>query len=202
MIALDRVTYRIGSFALPEVSFAVPAGGYAAVVGRTGCGKTTLLELVTGLRRPTAGVIRLRGVDVTGLPAPARRLGYVPQDAVPFPALTVRRNLGFALDVRGATRVEIDARVSELAAVLDLGPLLDRPAVGLSGGEAKRVALGRALAFSPDVLLLDEPLSGVDEATKTRLLALLDSLKGTATVLHVSHDPADVDRLADVVLRL
>lgn len=202
MIELDRVGYRVGSFALAGVSFAVPAGGYAAVVGKTGCGKTTVLELVAGLRSSTAGAIRLRGVDVIGLSPAARRLGYMPQDAVVFPAMTVRQNLGFTLDVRGPTRSTTADRVAELADALDLTPLLDRPAVGLSGGEARRVALGRAVAARPDVLLLDEPLAAVDAATKAKLVALLESLRGGVTVLHVTHDRSEVRRLADQVIRM
>jgi ABC-type sugar transport system ATPase subunit len=202
VISLHHLTIRQGAFALAGVSFTVPTGGYAAVVGKTGCGKTTLLEVIAGLRRPTAGAVRLRGVDVTGWPPAARRLGYVPQDAAVFPALTVRENLGFTLSVRGWPPAEIETRVAELAGQLDLVPLLDRPAVGLSGGEAQRVAVGRAVAFRPDVLLLDEPLAAVDAGTRARVLAVLAAVKGATTVLHVTHDLREVDRLAETTVRL
>ena len=202
MIQLDRIGIRQGAFALTGVSFTVPTGGYAAVVGKTGCGKTTLLEVVAGLRRPTAGRVLLRGVDVTGLSPAARNLGYVPQDAAVFPAMTVRENLAFTLGVRKWKRADTDARVAELAAQLDLTAILDRPAVGLSGGEAQRVAVGRAIAFRPDVLLLDEPVSAVDDDTKAKVFAVLEALRGRVTVLHVTHDAAEVQRLAEVVVRL
>jgi ABC-type sugar transport system ATPase subunit len=202
VIQLDRISIYQGSFALNDVSFTVPAGGYAAVVGKTGCGKTTLLEMTAGLRQPKSGRVLLRGVDVTGLTPAARNLGYVPQDGAVFPAMTVRENLAFTLNVRKWRRTEIDTRVSELALQLDLTPLLNRLAVGLSGGETQRVAVGRALAFRPDVLLLDEPLSAVDDDTKAKMTAVLESLKGVATVLHVTHDAAEVDRLAEIVVRL
>ena len=202
MIQLDRVSVRQGAFTLTDVSFEIPAGGYAALVGKTGCGKTTLLEVIAGLRRPVAGRVRLRGVDVTGLTPAARNLGYAPQDAAVFPAMSVRENLAFTLRVRRVAVADIDARVTELAAALDLTHLLDRRAVGLSGGEAQRVAVGRAVAFSPDVLLLDEPLSAVDDETKAKVFAALESIKGIATVLHVTHDPSEVLRLADVTIRL
>jgi ABC-type sugar transport system ATPase subunit len=183
------------------VSLAVPAGAYAVLVGPSGSGKTTLLEVVAGLRRPHAGRVRLRGADVTRLPPAARNVGYVPQDAALFRTMTVRENLGFALAARGADPA---ARVAELAGLLGLGGLLDRRAVGLSGGEAQRVALGRALAFRPDTLLLDEPLNAVDEATRADLLGFLDGLRRERrmTVLHVTHARAEADRLADVVLEL
>ncbi|HYH64489.1 MAG TPA: ABC transporter ATP-binding protein, partial [Urbifossiella sp.] len=201
MVELDGVSVRQGAFALDGVSLAVPTGAYAVLLGPSGAGKTTLLEVVAGLRRPRAGRVRLRGADVTHLPPAARNVGYVPQDAALFRTMTVRENLGFALTVRGADPA---VRVAELAAWLGLGALLDRRAVGLSGGEAQRVALGRALAFRPDVLLLDEPLNAVDETTRADLLAALDGLKRErrVTVLHVTHARAEADRLADVVLEL
>lgn len=204
MIAVEDVSVRQGAFALDGITFAVPAGSYAVLLGRTGSGKTTLLEVLAGLRRPTCGRVMLRGVDVTRLPPAARNVGYVPQDSALFRTMTVRENLAFALTVRGVGKPETDARVTEQAAGLGLVALLPRRAVGLSGGEAQRVALGRALAFRPDVLLLDEPLNAVDEATRSDLLARLDTIRGEkrVTVVHVTHNRAEADRLADVVLEL
>src|SRR5688500_3469247 len=111
MVELDGVAVRQGAFALGAVSFAVPAGAYAVLLGRTGCGKTTLLEVIAGLRRTHAGRVLLRGADVTRLPPAARNVGYVPQDVALFRTMTVRENLGFALAARGAARAAIDARV-------------------------------------------------------------------------------------------
>lgn len=204
MVELEGVSIRQGEFALEGVSFAVPAGAYAVLLGRTGCGKTTLLEVIAGLRTPAAGRVLLRGRDATRLPPAARGVGYVPQDAALFRTMTVRENLGFALAVRGTPRSEVDARVNELAGWLGLAALLSRRAVGLSGGEAQRVALGRALAFRPDVLLLDEPLSAVDEATRGELVGLLELVRKSrqATVLHITHARPEAERLADVILEL
>ena len=204
MVALEDVGIRQGAFALDGVGFAVPAGSYAVLMGRTGSGKTTLLEVVAGLRSPSRGRVLLRGVDVTRWPPAARNDGYVPQDAALFRTMTVRDNLGFALAVRGVPRAAIVARVNELAGWLGLSKLLARRPVGLSGGEAQRVALGRALAFRPDVLLLDEPLNAVDEATRGQLVAILDDIRRSreVTVLHVTHTRTEADRLADVVLEL
>ncbi len=204
MIEIVELSIRQGAFALDGVTFQVPAGAYGVLMGRTGSGKTSLLEMIAGLRRPTGGRVVLHGQDVTGLPPAARGVGYVPQDAALFRTMTVRENLAFALDIRKVAVKEIDARVVELAGWLGLTPLLDRRAVGLSGGEAQRVALGRALAFRPGVLLLDEPLNAVDEETRDQLVELLATVRrsGGVTVLHVTHSRAEAERLGDVVLRL
>jgi len=204
VIHLDAIVIRQGAFRLGPVSLSVPAGGYAAVMGPTGCGKTSLLEVVAGLRSPAGGRVHLRGVDVTPFTAAARGIGYVPQDAAVFRTLTVRENLAFALRVRKWGEPAVGARVAELADWLGLVGILDRRAVGLSGGEAHRVALGRALAFRPDVLLLDEPLSSLDEPTRDGLIELLLALKATraTAILHVTHSPTEAARLADAVVRL
>ncbi len=203
MIAVEGLSIRQGAFALDGVTFTVPTGGYAVLMGPTGGGKTTLLEVIAGLRRPAAGRVVLAGRDVTAIPPAARNVGYVPQDGVLFPTMTVRENLAFALRVRAVSQKDIDARVTELAEQLGLTPLLPRRAVGLSGGEAQRVALGRALAFRPPVLLLDEPLNAVDEVTHDRLVALLREVRnrGETTVLHVTHSRAEADLLGARLLR-
>jgi ABC-type sugar transport system ATPase subunit len=203
VIAVEGLSIRQGAFALEGVTFAVPTGAYAVLMGATGGGKTTVLEAIAGLRRPTAGRVVLGGRDVTALPPAARNVGYVPQDGVLFPTMTVRENLAFALGVRSTAPKEIDARVSELAEQLGLTALLARRAVGLSGGESQRVALGRALAFRPPVLLLDEPLNAVDEVTHDRLVALLRDVRDRreTTVLHVTHSRAEADLLGAEVLR-
>ena len=154
MIEVAQLTVRQGTFALSGIAFAVPAGCYAVLMGKSGCGKTTILESLAGLRTIEMGTIRFVGREVARLPPAARGIGYVPQDGALFDTLTVRDNLGFALDVRGDSSAAIAKRVDELAAWLELAPLLDRRPHTLSGGEKQRVALGRALASRPPVLLL------------------------------------------------
>jgi len=204
LIEVQQLGIRQGAFALGGVSFRVPAGAYAVLTGRTGSGKTTLLELLAGLRSPMEGRILLRGRDATRSTPADRQLGYVPQDGALFRTATVRENLGFALGVRNVAVAEIERRVKELAEWLGLQPLLDRKAVRLSGGEIQRVALGRALAFHPDILLLDEPLNAVDEDAREELLERLESLKSSraVTVIHVTHSRSEAERLAEVVLEL
>ncbi len=200
MIAVEGLSIRQGEFALREVSFTIPTGSYAVLTGATGCGKTTLLECLVGLRTPSAGRILLGNRDACALPPAARNVGYVPQDSAVFTHLTVGENLAFSLTVRKTPRGETTARVAELADRLGLTSLLRRRAVGLSGGEAQRVALGRALAFRPPVLLLDEPLNAVDEQTRERVTRLLTDLRGTHTVLHVTHAAVEAERLANQTL--
>jgi ABC-type sugar transport system ATPase subunit len=190
------VSVQQAGFALCGVSFTVEAGQYAALVGPTGCGKTTLLEVITGLRTPSSGKVLLRGVDVTHWLPHQRRLGYVPQDAAVFPAMTVAQNIGFSLNGDSTMRVR------ELTEALNLTSILHRKAVNLSGGEAQRVALARALAPKPDILLLDEPMSAVDDDTKQAMRRVLHQQHGPTTVLHVTHQLDELETLADVVLEL
>jgi molybdate transport system ATP-binding protein len=204
VIALESVTVRAGAFRLDGVSFEVPAGGYGVLMGKTGSGKTTLIEAICGLRSIHSGRIRVGDADVTDRPPGDRGIGYVPQDRALFSTLTVREHLSFAPSVRRWEPKAIDARVDELAALLGLGPLLDRRPAGLSGGEAQRVALGRALAARPDTLLLDEPLTALDDETREGMFALLESVRkrSPVTLLHVTHSREEARRLADKVFVL
>jgi len=204
VIEIHNLAVRQGKFALSGVSLAVPMGRYAVLMGKSGCGKTTILEAVAGLRRVESGTISFAGRDVTHLRPAARHVGYVPQDGALFTTMTVRDNLGFALEVRGDSRADIEKRVAELAGWLEITPLLDRKPYFLSGGEKQRVALGRALASHPPVLLLDEPLSSLDDDTRDMLIELLGRLRELreVTVLHVTHNRGEADRLGDLVFRL
>ncbi|MEI6167977.1 MAG: ATP-binding cassette domain-containing protein [bacterium] len=204
MISVEQLAVQQGSFTLQDVTFSVPTGRYAVLMGRTGTGKTTILEAIAGLRPLRAGRVRLCGVDVTRARPAERNIGYVPQDGALFSCMTVREHLAFALAIRREPKARIAARVQELAELLNIEPLLHRLPLGLSGGERQRVALGRALSFRPGILLLDEPLCAVDEDTRDDMVALLRRVQtdSGATVLHITHNPVDAVRLADLVLRL
>jgi ABC-type sugar transport system ATPase subunit len=199
VIELADVAVRQGAFALAGLSLRVEAGRYAVLTGKTGAGKTTLLEVIAGLRSPVVGRVRVNGHDVTNLPPRARGVGYVPQDGALFQTMTVRDHLAFGPTVQRTPSAEVRRRVAELADWLGVGPLLDRRAVGLSGGETQRVALGRALAANPTVLLLDEPLAAQDDDTRAGLTALLAQLRDArrTTVLHITHNKAEAEALAD-----
>ncbi len=204
MIELKNITIRVGQLLLENLSFRVETGQYAVVMGKTGIGKTTILESICGLRSVQSGSILINQVDVTNWSPADRNVGYSPQDLALFPTMTVRQHLEFALKVRRRPASEIAARVQELARLLDIQPLLNRNVKGLSGGEAQRVALGRALSFGPSVLLLDEPLSALDADTRQstqELLKNLNKLTGVS-VLHVTHNQEEAEMLGDRVIRL
>ena len=204
MIEVTRLELRQGSFGLKDISFAVASGQYGVLMGRTGCGKTSLLEAICGLRRVVTGQICLSGRNVTALKPAERGVGYVPQDRALFQTMTVREHLAFALVIRQWKKEQIRQRVHELAQLLGLEHLLDRKPAGLSGGEAQRVALGRALAARPQVLCLDEPLSALDDATREEMSTLLKSVQQHThvTTLHVTHHLAEAQRLGDTILIL
>ncbi len=204
MIRVENLYVEQGKFRLEGVSLEVPTGAYGVLMGQTGSGKTTILEVVCGLRQMKAGRVILHGQDVSRLRPAERGIGYVPQDGVLFSTMTVRQHLALPLEVRGWPRQRIARRSAELAELLGIGHLLDRLPHGLSGGERQRVALGRALAYRPRVLCLDEPLSALDEQTREQMYELLAEVKRQAavTVLHVTHSRLEAERLADKLLRL
>ena len=199
MIELRDVCIQAGEFELHDVSFEISAGEYAVLMGRTGRGKTTILESICGLRRIQRGKILVHGMDVTDWPPADRAIGYVPQDLALFPTLSVSEHLQFALRLRAYSRSQIRKRVAELASVLGIEHLLDRSIDGLSGGESQRVALGRALSFRPSVLLLDEPLSALDAETREEMQSLLRTVKSSTgvTTLHITHNADEAAALAD-----
>ena len=204
MIAVDHLTVRVGGFVLEDVGFDVPTGQYAVLMGRTGAGKTTLLEALCGLKAVASGTIRLNGRDVTRLTPAERGIGYVPQDRALFQTMTVREHLAFALTIQKAGRQVIQQSVAELSRLLSIEHLLDRRPPGLSGGEAQRVALGRALAARPGVLCLDEPLSALDDETRQEMYELLEHVQKTThvTILHVTHNLGEAEQLADRIFLL
>lgn len=204
MIAVDGLAVSLGTFRLSDVSFAIPAGAHAVLKGPNGTGKTTTLEAVCGLKRLDRGTVWIDGRIVTDLPPRERSIGFVPQDGALFPHLTVRENVAFALKVRAWKLPAVQARVDELAEQLGLAHLLDRMPQGLSGGEKQRVALARALAARPAALLLDEPFSALDAASRETLRRLLQTVRATSgvTILHVTHDAADALALATMEIAL
>ena len=204
MISLRHITVQAGGFQLRDLSMEIPTGSHTALMGRTGSGKTTLLEGICGLRSIRSGSIWIGDREVTNLPPGQRGIGLVPQDGALFDHLTVRQHLEFALEVRGWVPERRDTRSRELAEWLSLTPLLDRLPAGMSGGERQRVALGRALAFHPPVLCLDEPLSALDDQTRGEIVAVLTEIRNRTgiTILHITHNRSEAERLADRILHL
>jgi len=204
MIEVRALTVQAGTFALRDISFVIPTCGYGVLMGKTGCGKTTILESIIGFRKVSSGQIILDGTDVTNWNPALRGIGYVPQDGALFSRMTVRRQLGFALSIRRVSASVTHDRTSELANLLGISHLLDRVPKSLSGGERQRVALGRALSFEPKILCLDEPLSALDSETRSQMCDLLTEirLRTGVTTLHVTHNLDEAERMAAPLLLL
>jgi molybdate/tungstate transport system ATP-binding protein len=204
MIRVQNLSVQLSGFRLANVCFEVPQGEYAVLMGKTGTGKTTILECLCGLRPIRSGQIWLGSQEVTQLPPSQRGIGYVPQDGALFAHMSVREHLTFPLEIRRWKRHDIDRRTRELSSLLALDHLLDRHPRWLSGGEAQRVALGRALSFEPAVLLLDEPLSALDSDSREQAYEVLARVQRLThvTALHITHNFDESVRLANRTLRL
>lgn len=191
MLECRGVNAQVGSFRLREITLTVPDGGHAVLTGPTASGKTTLLELIAGVIAPTSGDVIVNDVDVTALPPEARGVGLVPQHGYLFPHLDVRRNIAY-----GVRSAQVMNDVARRFGVYDL---LDRSVVSLSGGERQLVALCRALAAQPAILLLDEPLSALDWRRREQALREFADLQSERAicVLHVTHEERDT-KLATV----
>lgn len=203
MIEVEKLFVQAGDFSINDISLSIDTGSYVALMGKTGCGKTTLLEAICGLKPIVKGSIRLMGKEVGRLRPGERGIGFVPQDLALFPTMTVRDHLAFSLFIRKWNKVDINERVQEVADWLGIAPLLNRKPMGLSGGEKQRVALGRALSFKPDVLCLDEPLSALDDDTREEMFEVFKMVReqSEVTTLHITHNLEESKKLADRLIR-
>jgi len=200
MLTLKNISKKLGDFHLTDINIEIPDGTYYVLLGRSGSGKTQLLELIAGLNRPDYGEIWLDGDDITDTRIQGRGTGLVFQDYAIFPNMTVFGNIAYSLHARRSDKPEVRAKVEDVAGELNILHLLDRDTHHLSGGELQRVALARTLITHPKLLLLDEPMASIDASLKDDIKRLLRNLnrKGL-TIIHVTHDYREAVSLASKV---
>jgi spermidine/putrescine transport system ATP-binding protein len=199
---IDLCAVYSGKLIVDSVSLELARGEFLVLLGPSGCGKTTTLRMLAGFAQPSSGRILFDGKDVTALPPRARDIGMVFQNYALFPTMTAAENIGFPLRQRKAGRAEIDRRVDELVELVHLKGLADSYPAELSGGQQQRVALARALAFSPRLLLMDEPLGALDQKLRDSLQLELHRIQrdlGITTIL-VTHDQQEAMLLADRIV--
>ena len=202
-LRIERLTKKFGGFtALDDVSLDVYEGEFVCFLGPSGCGKTTLLRAIAGLDVQTAGAVEQAGADISALPPSERDFGIVFQSYALFPNMTVTRNVAYGLESQGRSRAEIRDRVRELLALVGLPDQGDKYPAQLSGGQQQRIALARAIATSPGLLLLDEPLSALDAKVRARLRHEVKALQrrlGVTTIM-VTHDQEEALTMADRIV--
>jgi putative spermidine/putrescine transport system ATP-binding protein len=199
-LSIQHVEKSFGSTkVVQDFNLDVEAGEFVSFLGPSGCGKTTVLRMVAGFEEPSAGAIVVGGRDITRLRPNQRNIGMVFQAYALFPNLTVAQNIGFGLKVAGASRAEIDKRVAEMLALISLPQMADRYPYQLSGGQQQRIALARALAPKPKLLLLDEPLSALDAKVRVSLREEIRSIQKSLgiTTIFVTHDQEEALSISD-----
>jgi sulfate/thiosulfate transport system ATP-binding protein len=202
-ITTRGVSRHFGDFtALDRVSVEIPSGSLTALLGPSGSGKSTLLRVIAGLERPDAGTVEIDGRDATSTPTQRRGVGFVFQHYAAFKHMTVRENVAFGLKVARRPKAEVRRRVDELLELVQLPGLADRYPAQLSGGQRQRMALARALAVEPSVLLLDEPFGALDARVRKELRAWLRRLHDEVhvTTVFVTHDQEEAMEVADRIV--
>ncbi|MCD6364441.1 MAG: ATP-binding cassette domain-containing protein [Planctomycetes bacterium] len=208
MLRTDHLSFGVGRFHLSDVSLEVGEGEYFVLMGQTGSGKSILAKCICGLIRADSGRIVVSGRDVTDLEPRRRRLGYVPQEGALFANMNVEANITFAPRLKRRrrfgpriSRAEALRGVSEIIEMLSLGPLLHRRVTTLSGGERQKVALARALAAEPEALILDEPVSALDEPGRREVCGELLRVQRRVNIatIHICHNTEEAELLADCV---
>ena len=202
-IIIRNLRKEFGSFtAVKSSSFKVEDGEFFMLLGPSGCGKTTTLRMIAGLELPSSGEITIDGEDVSQKPASQRDIAFVFQMFALYPHMNVRKNLSYPLISQGMAATQVRAKVSEVANILGIEKILDKPIGGLSGGDRQRVALGRAIVRNPKAFMMDEPLGALDaefrEHMSLELRALHDRMK--ATTVYVTHDQLEAMQMGDKIV--
>ncbi|MEO0343878.1 MAG: ABC transporter ATP-binding protein [Pseudomonadota bacterium] len=202
-IAIKNIRKEFGEFvAVKESSFTIEDGEFFMLLGPSGCGKTTTLRMIAGLELPTSGEIRLDGEDIAQLPPSERDIAFVFQMFALYPHMNVRKNISYPLISQGMARAQVRSKVQEVANILGIEDILERPVGGLSGGDRQRVALGRAIVREPKAFMMDEPLGALDaefrEHMSEELRALHDRMN--ATTVYVTHDQLEAMQMGDKIV--
>jgi ABC-type sugar transport system ATPase subunit len=201
-VRLERVNKSFGSVkVLHDIDLVFPSRAFVTLLGPSGCGKTTLLRMIAGLEPVTSGTIRFGDRIVNTLMPRDRNIAMVFQSYALYPQMTVRRNLGYGLRVRGTPKAEIAQAVDRVSRILEIDHLLDRKPAHLSGGQRQRVALGRAMVRRPDIFLMDEPLSNLDAKLRVTMRGELRRfhLDLDATTIYVTHDQLEAMTMSDLI---
>ena len=200
MLILNKISKKLGDFHLTDIDLEISEGTYYVLLGRSGSGKTQLLELIAGLNKPDAGEIWLDAENITSKKLQKRGIGLVFQDYAIFPNMTVFGNIAYPLGSNSTDKKNVKERVARIAGELNISHLLGRNTHHLSGGELQRVALARTLITSPRLLLLDEPMASIDASLKDDIKRLLRRLNNQGlTIIHVTHDYREAVSLASKV---
>lgn len=199
MLKIEHLHKQLGNFKLRDINLEIKQGEYFIILGPTGTGKSIVLETLAGLYKPDEGKIYFNEIDLTNEYPENREIGFVYQDYVLFPHLSVKKNIIFGLKQKKIPKDEIEQKLDEILSMFKINHLINRKPLTLSGGEQQRVAIARALITSPKILLMDEPLSSLDPHTKEEFFYMLKSIheKRKNTVIHVTHDFNEALYLAD-----
>ena len=201
MLGLNKVFLKADEFTVEDISLEVKEKEYFVLMGPTGSGKTLLIKAICGLIGIESGQIIIDGVDVTDFEPRARWIGYVPQESGLFGHLNVERNLTFPLEVAGLSRQKARVEIEKIIESLKIGHLLGRSIFNLSGGEQQKIALGRALARKPKLLVLDEPVSSLDQVSRNEICEVLREVQKdfALTTIHICHNPQEARAVSDRV---
>jgi multiple sugar transport system ATP-binding protein len=202
-IRIRNLRKEFGDFtAVQSSTFTIADGEFFMLLGPSGCGKTTTLRMIAGLELPTSGEITIDGEDVSQMPASKRDIAFVFQMFALYPHMNVRRNIAYPLVSQGMSKAAVAAKVTEIAKILGIEGILDRPVGGLSGGDRQRVALGRAIVRDPKAFMMDEPLGALDAEFRERMAEELRALHDRmgATTVYVTHDQLEAMQMGDKIV--
>ena len=199
MVEINNFSIQLGKFRLNQINLNIGEKEVFAVLGRTGSGKTVLLESVAGFYRKFSGKVMIQGTPIIDVPLEKRNIGFVYQDFGLFPHMTVFDNITYGLKIRKIDKVVQKERADKMAEILSIGHILKQYPGTLSGGERQRTALARALILNPQLLLMDEPFSSLDPATKENMYDQINKIHEVfgCTILFVTHDFHEAQRMAD-----